>query len=409
MRKIIEIIESLEKTPGRLDKESILKANDSPALRFVFDTANNPLYNYYINDFNDGEIYRDDIPTFKEIKQLREDLINKKYIGNEAREKMRKVLLTKDKSVNKWLTKIFKKNLVCGVSTSTINKIFDNMIPTFDIGLCSQFDDKDIIEQGEWIIEPKYDGLRCIAFIDKNYGVTFVSRNNKSMFNLGHVEKQLSDLFKKKKVNDVILDGEMYAANWNDSITILRSQKTAVDNRAIKYYVFDVITTEEWKKQSSIPLEKRKEKLIDIFDKAELDNVEMTPFYNVKNLSEAEKKYEILLNQKFEGAVLKNLNAEYPFGRNKAWLKWKPCETYDVEVVDYQEGTGKNKGMLGAFICEYKGVKIHVGSGYTDNERIMFWKDKDKMIGKTVEVKCQEVTKDGSFRFPVFLKLREDK
>jgi hypothetical protein len=31
------------------------------------------------------------------------------------------------------------------------------------------------------------------------------------------------------------------------------------------------------------------------------------------------------------------------------------------------------------------------------------------MLGSTIEVKCQEKTKDGSLRFPIFLRLREDK
>ena len=50
-----------------------------------------------------------------------------------------------------------------------------------------------------------------------------------------------------------------------------------------------------------------------------------------------------------------------------------------------------------------------MGYGYSDELRVKFWNEKEEMIGKVLEVECQEVTKDGSLRFPVYIRVRTDK
>lgn len=62
---------------------------------------------------------------------------------------------------------------------------------------------------------------------------------------------------------------------------------------------------------------------------------------------------------------------------------------------------------------EYEGNTVNVGSGYTDAQRVSFWADKNDLINRTIEVQFQEKTtnEDGkpSLRFPVFIRVRDDK
>jgi DNA ligase-1 len=73
------------------------------------------------------------------------------------------------------------------------------------------------------------------------------------------------------------------------------------------------------------------------------------------------------------------------------------------------EGTGKHSGKLGSFVVDYKGVEVRVGSGLTDDLREQIWSDKATHIGRTIEVRYQEETPDGSLRFPTFVCFRNDK
>jgi ATP-dependent DNA ligase len=65
--------------------------------------------------------------------------------------------------------------------------------------------------------------------------------------------------------------------------------------------------------------------------------------------------------------------------------------------------------MLGAIRIKHKKTVVHVGSGFTDSERIRIWGKKGQYRGKTAEIAYQEETNDGSLRFPVFKGVRFDK
>ena len=58
---------------------------------------------------------------------------------------------------------------------------------------------------------------------------------------------------------------------------------------------------------------------------------------------------------------------------------------------------------------EFEGVEVYVGSGFDDEMRDEVWKNQSGYLGMTAEVRYQEVTPDGSLRFPTFVCWRTDK
>jgi DNA ligase-1 len=106
---------------------------------------------------------------------------------------------------------------------------------------------------------------------------------------------------------------------------------------------------------------------------------------------------------------------DYPYycKRHNYLLKSKLFNNADLEVVGYEAGEGKYVGMLGAFIVQYKDNTVKVGSGLSDDQRKQFWDIKEDLIGRVIEVKYKEVTKDKttnkeSLQFPIFIALREE-
>ena len=108
-----------------------------------------------------------------------------------------------------------------------------------------------------------------------------------------------------------------------------------------------------------------------------------------------------------------NLNAPYECKRVKTLIKVKKFFSCDIRCVGVEEGTGRNEGTLGALVCEYKGFKVNVGTGFSDDKRKEIWADPGSVIGKIISVKYKEETKNKngtlSIQFPVFEAVRFDK
>jgi DNA ligase-1 len=119
----------------------------------------------------------------------------------------------------------------------------------------------------------------------------------------------------------------------------------------------------------------------------------------------------------YEGIMIKEINAPYQCKRTTAWLKLKPFIEVSLTVTAVEEGTGRNVGRLGAFVCagvdDGKRIKVNVGSGFSDSNRDSFWAshvEDDNIVGQIVEVRADAVTQnqDGTYslRFPRFLRFR---
>jgi DNA ligase-1 len=116
----------------------------------------------------------------------------------------------------------------------------------------------------------------------------------------------------------------------------------------------------------------------------------------------------------FEGIMIKDLDAPYECRRSTFWMKWKPTITVDLNIVGFEEGTGRNAGRLGAIICEGDDngcrINVNVGSGLSDANRDEYWSARDQLLGNVVEVEADAVTQnqDGTYslRFPRFVRFR---
>ena len=123
-------------------------------------------------------------------------------------------------------------------------------------------------------------------------------------------------------------------------------------------------------------------------------------------------KQVVGLNQ--EGMMINVYGAPYEFERSKNMLKVKQMYPVDLRVVDVLEGSGANKGKVGALVVNYKGNPLKVGSGLTKEQREKFWEDKSLILGKIITIKYFEETtnkknNEKSLRFPIFLEVRYDK
>jgi len=149
-------------------------------------------------------------------------------------------------------------------------------------------------------------------------------------------------------------------------------------------------------------------RLVDVV-RANLDTLEGQEEFRVAN--------KVALELGYEGLMIKPAHAIYECKRSAAWLKLKPFIEVSLTVVGVEEGTGRNKGRLGALVCsgtdDNRHIKVNVGSGFSDSDRDTFWAghvEFDNLIEQVVEIRADAVTQnqDGSYslRFPRFLRFR---
>jgi len=74
-------------------------------------------------------------------------------------------------------------------------------------------------------------------------------------------------------------------------------------------------------------------------------------------------------------------------------------------VVGYNGGHGKYKGLLGSLSCRMDSMQvIKIGSGLSDKQR----KNPPK-IGTVITFKYYGLTSKGNPKFPIFLRVREER
>ena len=188
------------------------------------------------------------------------------------------------------------------------------------------------------------------------------------------------------------------------------------DKSQLKMVIFDTFPLDEfWDGKSKETYKDRRKKLLEIKEsiaKNKLKNIEVVPMvYDGTDHSQIWKWLDYAEDNDWEGIMI-NLDTPYECKRTKNLIKVKKFYTYDLKVVDIEEGSGRNKGTLGALVVDFKSNRVNVGSGFTDEERIAFWNSKDSIIGRVIEVKYKEISKDKktgleSLQFPVYVRLRE--
>lgn len=250
------------------------------------------------------------------------------------------------------------------------------------------------------IWEPKLDGVRCLAEV-RDGKVKYYSRNGKVFRNFHVFDKELLTLVEVLPAQGVfVFDGEVIDVTGNFSDTMSQVHRLEdVDTSEFQFKVFDFIHP-NW------ALKYRKRALMEAFQYMSKENVRQVPWCYYVGIADPYVLMENLVAAEgYEGIILKNLDSLYEGKKSINWCKLKPFHTLDLCVTGKLIGTGKYKKCLGKLVCDYKGVAVGVGSGFTDAQRVEFWHNPPAII----EVKYQEITKAGSLRFPTFVRVRDDK
>lgn len=423
------VIWTLETHNSRLNKEAIIEVqmnekNDEffAGCRLALD----PMITFGLKQI--PEKTNEDGPglSWDAFSSVVQRLSNRELTGNVARNAVDAMMNTATKSQwNGWYRRILIKDLRCGVSEKTINKVVSKKVkkyavPIFECQLAHDSANHEGKVTGKKLIEVKLDGVRVITIAYPDGRVDQFSRNGKELVNFPHIKEQISKVAKGWDI-PYVLDGEVMSSSFQDLMKQVH-RKDNVNAKDAILYLFDIMPLVDFKKGFSNLLQTERSGLLQSWYELEqehLPNIRVLEHELVDLDTDAGKKLFREINQEaidggYEGIMIKNPDAPYECKRSTAWLKLKPFIEVSLTVTAVEEGTGRNVGKLGALVCEGiddgRGISVNVGSGFTDSNRDDYWTSREKVVGKVVEVRADAITQnqDGSYslRFPRFIRFR---
>lgn len=317
------------------------------------------------------------------------------------------------------LEQLICKDLSIGVDAKTINKEIPGLIPTFNVQLANKYFDKPTVVTGKkFCLTTKIDGGRIIA-LKENGQVSFYTRAGQLYEGLVDLEEEMARLMP----DNTCLDGEITLLSnpkaltskeqYKETMKIVRTKDKT--KHGIKMLVFDWMPADDFKRQQcDFPYKVRRNELERLFNEIDFRYFELLPkLYVGDDPSKIKEILEEAIANGEEGIMINIWDALYEFKRTNNLLKCKVFNTADLQVCNLEEGSGKYAGMLGAFVCEYKGGEVRVGSGLTDEQRKVIWQNPEKYINSIIEISYFEETQDASgkpsLRFPTFKDFRPDK
>ncbi len=270
-----------------------------------------------------------------------------------------------------------------------------------------------------YLISPKIDGIRCLSENNEAY-----SRSGKLFRN-----KHIQSLFSSIPDN---LDGELLSCKIEPNITFSDYTKDIMTINGIpniKYYVFDYIDS----KMTAI---ERYNKLLSMKDSLP-DWVIIVPQIKISDFHSMESLEKAFLEEGYEGAMLKDSNGTYKFGRStikeKKLIKVKRFEDEEAIIIGFEELFHNNNeaeenefgyikrsssyhnlspaDTLGSLkvktINREKNVEFNIGSGFTQKIRDEIWQNKEKYINSIIKFKHFKLGSQELPRLPVWIGFRE--
>lgn len=315
------------------------------------------------------------------------------------------------------LKAIVIKRLPLGIDVTSINRVMPNLIPTFNVMLASDYwQCTHKVEGKDFAITPKIDGGRIIA-VKQDGEVSLYTRAGQRYEGLIDIEEALI----ATESDNFVLDGEITLLEpggltskeqYRKTMSIVRTNGT---KQGVKMLAFDALPTAEfYSKKGQTPYWLRRRALDDIVKSICSPYIEALPcLYQGKDITQVNRHLEKVVAQGGEGVMVNIVDAPYEFKRGEALFKVKKMHDVDLPVIRLEEGTGSNKGKLGAFVVAYKGNEVRVGSGISKALREQVWQNPEEYIGLTITVQYFEETQNQqggkSLRFPVFIDFRYDK
>ena len=263
------------------------------------------------------------------------------------------------------------------------------------------------------LVQRKYDGLRCIAYLDpKTKTVALKTRNNKPYAHLDSIRADCLTLLSHAP-KKFYLDGELYTNTipFEEISGIARKKTLKDDDKAkmdhLNYHIYDFVDLDNLTQNNT----SRVTTLQALFKAAKFPKkLRLAATYVAENPTELANYHTSFIGDGYEGTMIRNPIGHYQINKRSNFLqKLKDFMEEEFEITGATSETGTNDGCI-IWECKTKdGNTFTCTQNGTRDYRRELYKNKDKYVGKQLTVMFQELTKDGCPRFPKGKAVRVDK
>lgn len=416
-----KIIEDLQSTSSRIEKEQIIKAipaelkEDFQYILEILAGKHKLGYTYRMTRAELGaDMYYE--MTFKEyIQPLFEPMKSNNFTDLNTILAMNHCQYRQD-----LIASIVNRTLRLGIGPSQLPK--DGLAPM----LAKKFEDIKLKDDLYYITE-KLDGNRCIArYADGKWN--FTSRNGKPLkvnINMGDLPTDVvydgellspRQTYDSQQMFDALSNGKQiprYGGQFNSTSGLINSK---LKDKQLVYNIFDVMIDGE--------IYCNRRSYLNTLQ-PHSDEVRILPvltYTNCNHTNIVAAMLDEVTSAGAEGLILNRAGAVYQHKRTDDLIKVKNTYTIDMLVKDWEYGNGKYDGMVGALQCvaiteDGKHIEASIGTGLSDEQRMIWADDPSLIIGKIVEVSYFSMsqssgtygTKSYSLRFPRLKRVRYDK
>jgi DNA ligase-1 len=240
-------------------------------------------------------------------------------------------------------------------------------------------------------------------------------------------------------VKDLLPDGSdgelIMGGTFQNTTSMVMSADKTIGNEKAYFYWFDYVLDDNKKPylERINDMKKFVEDHPDILTASPVKIVPLVPT-EIKTIEELLKYETEVLEEKFEGVMLRSANGPYKFGRSTlkegSLVKMKKFDDDEAVIIGFNElqkntnektkdefgyakrSSHKNgkieQDTLGSIDVNWNGIHFSIGSGFTAEQRKEFWNDRDNLLGKIVKFKYFATGMKEAPRFPIFLGFRSE-
>lgn len=253
-------------------------------------------------------------------------------------------------------------------------------------------------------IQPKLDGVRCLAYW-KNDELVLMSRQNKRWTELNHIKEELVNIVPKTKV----FDGEIYVhgLTFQEISSLVKKtqsinslSKGEIHTTDLEYHVYDIFNKD-------FQTEPHSTRMSYLGTLNSTSKIKYVPTFEVYADSEIEYYHKSYTEQGYEGAILRLNDGKYVTGgRSSSLLKIKSFMDKEFKIVGFTEGEGRFKGAV-TWVCQMEsGVTFECVPKGTMKQKQNWFENGDKYIGEYLKVQFFDYTDGNIPRFPVGIGIR---